>query len=57
MSPTMNKILVLGIMVTSARSQKHEHAEFSGFPEMNPKKYESQMKQNIIYGAFGLFFL
>ena len=31
--------LVLGDMVTSARSRNHENDEFSGFPIMNPKSY------------------
>ena len=31
-------ILVLGIMVTSARSKNHENERFSGSSKINPKK-------------------
>ena len=40
------KYLVSGVMVTSARSENHENEWFSAFPEMHPKKYESQLKQD-----------
>ena len=33
-------------MDTSAKSEKHENDDFLFFWKMNPKNYESQMKQN-----------
>ena len=33
-------------MVMSTKSEKHNNDDFSGLPKMNPKSYQSKMKQN-----------
>ena len=39
-------ILVLGVMVTTAKSEYHGNDRFSGSPKMKPTIYWSKMKQN-----------
>ena len=37
--PQNQILLVLGVMVTSARSEQNEHEGFSGFPEINHESH------------------
>ena len=38
--------LAFGVMVTSTRSENHEHDGLSGSPKMKSKSFQSKMKQN-----------